>query len=742
MTGSSRGAAERGSIRSAAVLAALLALPLLPAPAGGSQGGAGRESGSPPAARQARALVGRVFDAATGEPVAGARVRAEPADGAVAGRPVEGVTASDGAWRLDAVPGGRIVLRVEHVAYAPLERGLDAARYDGAPLELRLTPRPVMLSALVVTAGRRLQRLADVPVATELVSSREIRETGATDLASVLTERTGIEIQGGHPAGTGVMIQGLGSERVLVLLDGQPFIGRLSGSIDLSRIPTSMIERIEVVKGPQSTLYGSEAMGGVVNVITRSPDGPTWTTSANLTAGDQGRVDVSGNVIGGVGGLTGLVDIGRRSVDLAPGMDAGDGALARRWDGLVKLGWRTPLEGLRLEASGLLLDERQRWRAGQLYHFADNRQWSGRLGAVWERGRHRLSPTLYATAFDHLARKATQEVPVEGTGESETQRLVEGELVYALTLGDFALDAGLEARREAVRSDRVAGGRRETTLLEAYVQTPLSLGPVQLVPGVRYSRSDPWGTHWTPRLAAMYRPSERLAVRASAGTGFRAPAFKELYMEFLNIGPGFGYTVRGNPDLEPEVSRNVTASVEWAGDRTHLRVQAFENRFDDFIETVAVADSAGITVFTYGNVDDGFTRGLEIEAGVTRGGWRLEGGYSLLRAERAETGEPLLGRPRNSARATLGYARPEGLRFSLTGIYTGRTPMSRTEEETAWRDGFLRFDTRVAYAIREGFELVGGVDNLLDERSEEWPGFTGRHVYVGITWSAAKREER
>src|SRR5690606_19433961 len=153
-------------------------------------------------------------------------------------------------------------------------------------------------------------------------------------------------------------------------------------------------------------------------------------------------------------GLTGLVDIGRRSVDLAPGMDAGDGALARRWDGLVKLGWRTPLDGLRLEASGLLLDERQRWRAGQLYHVADNRQWSGRVGAVWERGRHRLSSTLYATAFDHLARKATQEVPVEGTGESETQRLVEGELVYALTLGDFALDAGLEARREAVRSER------------------------------------------------------------------------------------------------------------------------------------------------------------------------------------------------------------------------------------------------------------------------------------------------
>src|SRR5690606_11887966 len=198
--------------------------------------------------------------------------------------------------------------------------------------------------------------------------------------------------------------------------------------------------------------------------------------------------DVAGNVVGGVGGWTGLVDFGRRSVELTPGMDAGEGALSRRWDGLVKLGWRTPLEGLRLETSGLLLDERQRWRSGQLYHFADNRQWSGRLGAVWERGRHRLSPTFYATAFDHLSRQATSDVPVDGTGERETQRLVEGEVVYALTLGDVAFDAGLEARRESVWSDRVAGGRRETTLLEAYVQTPLTLGALQLVPGVRYSR--------------------------------------------------------------------------------------------------------------------------------------------------------------------------------------------------------------------------------------------------------------
>ncbi|HEX7120304.1 MAG TPA: TonB-dependent receptor [Longimicrobiales bacterium] len=717
------------------IAAVVLALLVLAGPAAGQTGGA---------------LVGRVVDAATGAPVTDARIRVEAAGrggedgvagqpgmrGAPGGRGWTAASGADGAWRVGPLRPGGYVVRVEHVAYAPVERRVEVAA-GGGPLVVRLTPRPVALDALVVTAGRRLQRLADATVATELVSSREIRETGAADLAAVLTERTGITLQGGHPAGAGVMIQGLGSERVLVLLDGQPFIGRISGTIDVSRIPTSMIERVEVVKGPQSTLYGSEAMGGVVNVITRSPERAAWTTSVGLTAGDRGRLDVAGSVLGGVGRWTGMADVGRRTIELAPGLPGESGALARRWDGLAKLAWRAPGDGLRVEASALVLDERQRWRSGQLYHFADNTQWSGRLGAVWERGAHRLSPTLYVTAFDHLSRRATTPEPVAGTGESETQRLMEAELLYAWTFGDHALDAGIEARREAIRSARVAGGKRTHATLEAFVQTPLAWGAFRLVPGVRLSRSEPWGTHWTPRLAAMFRPIPQLALRVSAGAGFRAPAFKEQYMEFLNVGPGFGYTVRGNPELRPETSRNLSASIEWAGARTHLRVQAFENRFDDFIETRAVADSAGLTVYTYGNVDDGFTRGAEVEAGVTWGGWKLEGGYAVLRAERAETGEPLLGRPRSSARATLGYARPDGTRISLTGVHTGETAMRRTESGTEWRAGFLRFDARVARAIAGGFEVVAGVDNLLDERSDEWPGFTGRHIYLGLSWRAS-----
>ena len=176
------------------------------------------------------------------------------------------------------------------------------------------------------------------------------------------------------------------------------------------------------------------------------------------------------------------------------------------------------------------------------------------------------------------------------TGGRRLQRLSDA---IVAAMGRHSLDAGIEARREAIHSDRVIGAERVTKHVETFVQSSIAWRSFSIVPGVRVTRSNPWGTHWTPRIAFMYRRVPEIAVRLSAGEGFRAPAFKELYMEFLNVGSGFGYTVRGNPDLQPEVSRNVTASLEWAGPRTFLRVQAFENRFDDFIERALSAIRAG-----------------------------------------------------------------------------------------------------------------------------------------------------
>jgi outer membrane receptor for ferrienterochelin and colicins len=705
--------AGRGHAVGAAVFIAVL---LLAAPAVGVA-----QAGAP--------LSGRVVDAGSGAPVAGAEVRLSGPRMAVV------LSGRDGVWRVDSVPPGEYRIRVTHPGFAARSVELLLPADPGA-LELTLRPRPVPLDAVVVTAARRAQQLAEAVVATELIPRREIEASGASDLAAVLIERTGIQLQGGHPTGAGVMLQGLGAERVLVLIDGQPFVGRIAGRIDLSRIPTALIERVEVVRGPQSTLYGSDAMGGVINVITRRPTGAGWGAGAEVTGGTRGRIDAAVRGTATMGPFASSLDLGRRTVSLTPGVASGSGALTERWDVLAGTRW-APDTSASIAASVLLLDERQRWGSGQLFRFVDNRQWSARLAGEWTLGRHRLQPALYLTEFHNLFRRALAPRPVAGTGQREVQRLWEVETLYGVSIGRFEVDGGVELRREAIASARVAGRDRTSHTVEPFVQTTWTAGALSLVPGARLSWSEQWGMHWTPRLAALLRPHHGVALRASFGRGYRAPSFKELHMEHLNHTATLVYAVRGNPDLQPESSTNFSAGAEWVGDRLYLRGQLFDNRFERFIETRLAGDSGGVVLFTYGNVQDGTTRGLEVETGATWGGFRVEGGYGYLHAVLRDTGLPLLGRPAHSGRLSITHELRSGLRAGLSGVYTGRTPVRRTAGEMLERPGFLRFDFRIAHSLPHDLDVAIGVDNVLDTRPGHWPGYAGRHLYLRLGWRGA-----
>jgi len=762
------GGTRTGAARAGSAFAAFLAL-LAPA-AGAQDRPAAGDTVRTPSFGTAR---GRVVDAATGAPVSNAELRFSRADGAAGGGGADtAATRADaqGRWQV-ALPAGRYRARVRALGRVPREVGIEIAlgrARDGAEAGARpgersgvrspehtiaLDAAALALDAVVVTAARREQRLADVVVATEVVTRADIARTGAADLASVLVEQTGVQLQGGHPAGAGVMLQGFGAERVLVLVDGQPVAGRLSGVFDVSRIPTAAVERVEVVKGPQSTLYGTDAMGGVINIVTRAPTTEALGGSLTFTGGTQARRDGTAAVTLGRGSVAGTLTLGSRSTETAPGRADALGALARRADAAAKLRW-TPAPDLAVEGSVLALDERQRWRAGSLYTFGDNQQWSGRLNAAWQRGVHRLAPTLSASVHDHLARGSSEPKPIAGDpGQRQRQRVYQAELLYNTRFGTAtrapALDVGVQLRRDETEAERVPGGLRAQTVVEPFAQAEVAAAPgLAVVPGVRLTRSAQWGTRLTPRLAARYRvpgiAGERFTFRASAGTGFRAPDFKELYMRFVNQGAG--YAVNGNPDLRPESSRNVTAGAEWAAVRGYLRGQLFWNRFRDFIETRPVSGLGTAPVYEYGNVDDGTTRGAELEAGTVLAGLRLEGGYAALATRDAATGHPLLGRPAHSVRATASYAfgrlargaLPTGPRMSVTGVVTGRTPMERdaaTGLVTGWRDAFLRADLRLAQPLPGGAELVLGADNLFDARPAQWAGFTGRHLYTGLSWA-------
>ena len=678
----------------------------------------------------AQGVGGRVVERGSGTPVVSAEV-------SLAGDTT--LTDGDGRFSLAAAVSEG-TLRVRRIGYAPVTIEL-AASAGATPLNVELTPRALPLDEVVVTASRREQLLADVTVPTEIVSREELEESGSSDLSSALIEHTGIQFDGGHPSGTGVMLQGIGTERVLVLVDGQPLYGRISGTLDLARIPTAIVERVEVVKGPQAALYGSEAMGGVINIVTRSPEGPGVNGGARLTAGSSGRRD---------GGLTGelqsgpvaaRVDVGRRDVDRAAGRPAEAGALAERFDGNAKVSYQAD-STLALEASALYLDERQRWPTGPLFDFADNTQVSARIGADWRAKGHRLRPTLYLSEFDHLARRGNTPLPIAGTGDRQNQRLIEGELLYGGQVLGQPLDGGIEVRQERISSTdgRIEGGTRTLYSVEPFAQLEWSTARWSFVPGVRLSWNERWGSAFTPRLAVRYRASDALSIRAGVGRGFRSPDFKELYLQFINDAAG--YAVYGNSELRPEHSTNLTGGIEWTGTRLYGRAQVFWNDLQDFIETRAEPDNGGpLLLFRYANVSRGETYGTELEGGWVLPWARLELGYAWLGTEDRSTGLPLLGRPEHSARAVATVSATSSLRATVSAVYTGATPMERDEAGTitSVRDAFLRFDARLAQRLPWGLELALGADNLFDSQPEAWADAVGRQWYVGLTWLSTLR---
>ncbi|MCU0626076.1 MAG: TonB-dependent receptor [Gemmatimonadaceae bacterium] len=685
-------------------------------------------------------VTGVVRDAATARAIADAEVLV------ITGDTLRLRSDARGTWSARVPATGELRVVARRLGYAPATRRWSTDAAARATLVLSLDAVPQSLDQTVVTAARRPQRLADAVTTIEVVTRAEIERTGAADLANVLLEQTGIQLQGGHPSGAGVMLQGLSSERVLVLLDGQPVTGRIGGTLDLARIPTAMVERVEVVKGPQSTLYGTDAMGGVINIITRTPARGTSALTLGTTLGSQDRRDGTLSLALGRGAYGSQLDVQRRHVFMTPGRASGDGALSDRTDGALKLRWR-PDSSRSLEANVLALDERQRWRTGTFFGFADNRQLNARVSGAWVRGRHRVAPTVSLSDFENVARTSTLALPIAGdTGRRQHQRTAQAELLYDARLGargTHVLTLGTQLRRDAIEGERVTGGARSLLLVEPFTQ--LEWAPTSrlaVVPGARLSHSAQWGSRLTPRLAARWRASERLTLRASAGEGFRVPDFKELYMFFTNTNAG--YAVIGDSALRPESSRNASLGAEWTWAAGFVRAQLFHNRYRGFIETRPVTQPGEAPVFRYANVDDGMTQGVDMETGLLVGGWRVDAGYGALRTRDRTTGLPLLGRPAHSGRVALARTLPFGVRTSVTTVATGRTPMERdsTGRVSSWRDAFVRIDARLARRFTTGMELVVGADNLLNALPAAWAGFTGRHVYTALSWNVGQSTPR
>lgn len=597
---------------------------------------------------------------------------------------------------------------------------------------------------VVVTGRRSAQLLEASTTAVEAIDRQTILASGAENAAEALEAHPGVVI-GRSFRGAGAEIRGFDANRVLVLVDGQRVAGRKDGQIDLSRYPAENIERIEVVKGAGSALYGSDALGGVINIITRKPDKGGVEGDAHASFGNRTTIDAGGMVGGRWDKATARLTAGyhrRDAYRLDPDSVATDGSAVSRFQGEAngdvqitdgisvegRAGYTfTELDGVESNAAGAVFDTRNRTET-----FDASLQPKFRIGAG------QLSLRGYLSMYrDQFIRDQRNSGRLDSSSETN-ERLYSG--VAQLDgewFDDHFITVGVDALYEELESDRLSDGYADRGRVALFAQDDWQiLGEPKLavVPGVRMILDTQFGAHFVPKVAVRYDPVDFVVLRASYGHAFRAPSFRELLLEFENINAG--YVVVGEPSLQPERSRSydLGATVQLPG-KVSLSTTLYRNDLRDMI-TVSLVDDPGVGTmrFSYVNLARAYTQG--IESGVTVGPWYgvdVALTYVLMDTKDLEEDRPIEGRAKHRGTFQLRYRLDSiGLSMLARGSFNGTRLFYPSEDETIEADPYVLVDLRVQQEIWDHFSAFAGIDNLLDTGDPDYLAIPPRLFYAGL----------
>lgn len=601
----------------------------------------------------------------------------------------------------------------------------------------------VVADEVIVVTGTRSETARQAsPVTTEVIDRKRLVESGAQTAADALAMRPGLWLERGVAGTNGLTTQGLGPKYSLVLVDGARQIGRTDGVLDLDRFAVENVEQIEIVRGPGSVLYGTDALGGVVNLVTRAPED-------GLAVDALGRIDgrfgyeARGRLAGGhQGNSATLVGTYRTAPAITRDddptgvttLDAYEDAhltghvIHRRGDS-----WRFDagadyvrrnLRGVSANATGAVIDRR---------NLVENA--STMFGARWndERTSVRVEAdaSVYRDQFLSDQRMANALDQYQLTNES----LVETRGQVARHISRHHATLGAEVLREALASDRLSepGDRMRAGV---FMQDEWRLADSNaLVPAARLDVDSQFGTHATPSMAGRVQVTETAVARASVAMGYRAPSFKEMLLLFQN--PGAGYAVEGNPNLAPETSLSVQAGAEWqATSWLWVAGDAYANRLREMISVVALPDDGSGTLrFGYANIGRARTLGAEGYAIAVRDRAALELGYALTRTRDLDAERLLEGVPAHRFTATLRWRdKLAGFDAFATAVLTGHRPfyLSDDPQMATLTDRRVEVRARVGKRFRSGFGGFVGIDNALDAGDAALDRIPPRTLYAGV----------
>ncbi len=663
----------------------------------------------------------------------------------------------------------------------------------------------IELSEVVVTATRTEKQLGSLTTPLTLIKKSQIQALGALRLTEVLQEQTGLAIINDH--GQGIQMQGFDPDYTLILIDGEPLVGRTAGTLELSRIAVNNIKQIEVVKGPSSSLYGSEALAGVINIITDTPQRTQG--GINLQYGANQTMNVNGQVSFKHKKLGVYLFADRYS---SQGYDFNPDVYGATVEPYANYTFQSKIKydfspNLKLTLSGRYFQETQEQRSEvggntPLIVSGEGIQTDGNFLMTLD---HRLNKNLklqyrlYHTLYDtesSLRYETDQQMFAESFFK---QRFTRPEIVanYYFNTKHF-LTLGVGGTLESVRATRYDGEKTFNTqyVFGQYEWTPAK--NLTVIGGARLDMHSVYGQQLSPKFSTRYQLAPWLALRGSVGVGFKAPDFRQLYLNFTNTT--VGYSVFGTEEvvagvdrftqvgeilnvftdpttfttLNPErsIAYNVGLDMKWKSG-LKAEVNLFRNDIENLIETQIVARKTNNqSIFSYINLREVFTQGAEVNVSYPLlKNLQIKGGYQYLIAkdkavvDQLNRGEVfkrdpvtlvttrvkpseyggLFNRSRHMANIRLFYTH-RTMQASLRAVYRGRYGLGDLngnqilDTDNEYVAGYWLWNASVAREFGHLIRLQIGVDNLLDFRNETMiPGIAGRLWYVRASFNFGKQ---
>lgn len=523
------------------------------------------------------------------------------------------------------------------------------------------------LNEVVVTATRTSRDASTLPLPIKVISKNEIQKTNATKLSEIISQQTGLIVvpDYGYGNGVGIQMQGLDSQYIMIMIDGMPLIGRSAGTLDLDRINVGNVKQIEIIKGASSGLYGSEALGGVVNIITQNPE-KGFTGSLDHKFATFNTHDTNMNL-----------DIKNQKL-------AASIYLNRNSSNGYMLVPSSRLNTVEPYLSYTLNNK-------LTYHFSKNSELNSNIRYYYQRqnARYNLDDSTQAKGHNFINELESQ---LKWNNKWNKYLCSEASVYYTTYhTNDFTLSDDNEASSSffkqmmlrpeirfvltpvAKQQVSVGAGYDYETLNRtnftqkaiyksefAYLQLENNLWQrLNILAGIRYDHHNIYGEQWNPKLGVRYRLSHSLSIMSSMGYGFKAPDFRQLYLNFTNTSVGYTVlgsyvaaeglkemaaqgliqslvnNITGNESLRPESSVNLNMGLQWDPCRkVHVETNLFYNHIKNMIDTRTIAyKTNGQSVFSYYNINKVHTQGIEVNMSwdINRN-LQIMGGYQLLYA--------------------------------------------------------------------------------------------------------------